>query len=275
MSKVIPAKTMVNESWFKSALHTSKPIDVFILLGHNPVRQTVSSSTLGTVYKAIRAVHPKTPIQILGGHTHVRDFSVYDDSAVALESGRYCETLGWLSMSGFNGRNSHFEGSKNPKGVPNPTRPAKDYSTSPFKYARRYLDWNRKTFIYHSNQDAQTFDIRAGKKVTTDVTAVRDELKLGEVFGCVPKSYCQTCVPFDNSSNIFPGVIVPAVSAIVQNPARADKSRIILGNTGGIRFDLFKGPFTFDDNFIVSPFRDVWFYIPDVPYNLAKNVITK
>src|ERR1035438_10044805 len=35
--------------------------------------------------------------------------------------GRYCETLGWLSMSGIN--SSTFGGSMKPRGVPNPTRP--------------------------------------------------------------------------------------------------------------------------------------------------------
>jgi hypothetical protein len=46
--------------------------------------------------------------------------------------------------------------------------------------------------------------------------------------------------------------------------------RLILLNTGSVRFDLPKGPFTFDDSFIVSPFTDAFEYIPDVPYSAAK-----
>jgi hypothetical protein len=49
--------------------------------------------------------------------------------------------------------------------------------------------------------------------------------------------------------------------------------KYVFCNTGGIRYDLFKGPFTYDDNFIVSPFRDVWLTIPDVPYNLASALL--
>ena len=87
VSKVIKAKDMVTQPWFLDAIHTKEPIDVFLLLGHNPVRPTDFSSTFKTVYNAIRAVHPDVPIQILGGHSHVRDFAIYDEITTSLESG--------------------------------------------------------------------------------------------------------------------------------------------------------------------------------------------
>ncbi|KAL7930964.1 Metallo-dependent phosphatase-like protein [Trichoderma chlorosporum] len=274
-SQVLKAADMVKEEWFTDALNTCDPIDVFVLLGHNPVRQTDSSNTLATVFNEIRKVHPVTPIQILGGHSHIRDFAVYDDNAVGIESGRYCETLGWMSMTGFSSSNSAYNGVKNPHGVANPTRPARPGAKSPFVYSRRYLDWNRQTFIYHTKQTEQTFDYGSGLRVTGDITTVRQDLKLGDVYGCAPQTWCISCVPFNDSSNIYPGVVVPAVTAIVVNKTREAKSRIIIGNTGVIRFDLHQGPFTYDDNFIVSPFRDIFRYIPDVPYDLAKTVLPK
>jgi hypothetical protein len=274
-SQVLKAKDMVKESWFTEALATSEPIDAFVLFGHNPVRQTDSSNTFNVVFNEIRKLHPITPVQILGGHSHIRDFAVYDDNAVGIESGRYCETLGWLSMTGFSSCNSGYNGVKNPHGVANPTRPARSGAKSPFVYSRRYLDWNRPTFIYHTKQTEQAFDYGSGLRVTGEITKVREELKLGDVYGCAPQTWCISCVPFENSTNIFPGVVVPAVSAVVVNKTREDKSRLIIGNTGAIRFDLHQGPFTYDDNFIVSPFRDIFLYIPDVPYDLAKTVLGK
>ncbi|KID89232.1 hypothetical protein MGU_03917 [Metarhizium guizhouense ARSEF 977] len=273
-SQVIKANDMVKESWFTEALASKKQVDLFILFGHNPVRATDKYSTFKVVFDAIRASHPKTPVQLLGGHTHIRDFAVYDDNAVGIESGRFCETLGWMSISGFDSSNSGFHGVGHPQGVPNPSRPAREGAKSPFVYSRRYLDWNRKTFLYHSKQTEKTYDYHSGLRVTGDITRDREELKLGQVYGCAPQDYCIDCVPFtDDKKNIFPGVIYPAVSAIVLNETRKDKSRIILGNTGAIRFDLHKGPFTYDDNFIVSPFRDVFFYIADVPFDKASKVI--
>lgn len=68
------------------------------------------------VFNAVRAVHPTTPILILGGHTHIRDCGEttihhlgfdtqlmkgilvqFDGRSMALESGRYMETIGWMS----------------------------------------------------------------------------------------------------------------------------------------------------------------------------------
>ena len=275
VSQVIKAQDMIQESWFLDALNTKEPIDAFVLIGHNPVRTTDSTSTFKTVWDAIRAVHPKTPIQLFGGHTHIRDFEVYDDSSVAIESGRYCETLGWLSMSGFNKHNSGYCGVDHPHGVENVCRPAANDSKSGFLYSRRYMDWNRATFIYHTNQHAHAYDSPAGVRITEDITKDRKELNLGHVYGCAPQNWCIDCAPFDNADNIFPGVIVPAAEAIVVNRTRKAFPRILFGNTGGIRFDLYKGPFTYDDNFVVSPFRDVFLYIADVPYPQASQLLQK
>ncbi|KAI0533274.1 ser/Thr protein phosphatase family [Xylaria digitata] len=270
VTKVIPAKTMVTQKWFMEAANNCDPIDVFVLIGHNPVRD----SSFQTVFEAIRAVHPNTPIHILGGHSHTRDFTVYDESSVAIESGRYCETLGWVSMSGFTRNNSGFDGIfPNPAGVPNPTRKATENSTSPFTFSRRYLDWNRKTFAYHAETwYDHNFDYDNGRATTADITKYREQLNLDELYGCVPQDYCMTCAPFDSSENIFP-LLSQALAEVVVSEERKDTARYIISNTGGIRFDMYKGPFTYDDSFIVSPFVDAFLYIKDVPYAQASTLL--
>ena len=301
LTKVIKTKDMIAQPWFNDTIHSfPEPIDLFLLTGHNvPRPANGSSNTLSLVKDAIRAANPGTPIQVFGGHSHVRDFVVFDGASTGLEAGRYCETLGWLSMSGFDGSNSGFKGAANPDGVPNPTRkavkvksnttttavatsttasstPSSISTSSPFVYARRYLDWNRYTFAYHTTADGKKkkFDTAAGLEVTADLTEARVTLNLGEVYGCVPDFYCMTCVAFNDSRSIFT-LLSDALATVVVSPNRTDKARIIISNTGGIRFDLYKGPFTFDDNFIVSPFRDVWRVFPDVPYATAMSVLPK
>lgn len=78
---------MVNEDWFLDAINSVMPVDLFLVLGHNPVRSSIGG-TFGIIHEAIREAHPLTPIQIFGGHTHVRDFAVLDESCTALESGQ-------------------------------------------------------------------------------------------------------------------------------------------------------------------------------------------
>lgn len=285
VSKVIKASSLVQESWFLNAINYTKPIDLFVVIGHNPVRTNVSSSTFGTLFSTIRKMRPDVPIQAFGGHTHIRDFVVYDNKATGLESGRYCETVGWLAMSGIKSTSCK---AKNPRGVPNPTRSAipptstgaasahlpSSTTTSDLRYARRYLDWNRLTFAYHAegSQRYATFDTPAGKQTTSEITADRAKLNLTSLYGCAPETYCQYCKPFLAEGNLFK-LLQTALSTVVVNETRKDIPRLIIINTGSVRFDLAKGPFTYDDSFIVSPFKDAFQFIPDVPYSQASKVL--
>ncbi|KAI1981992.1 hypothetical protein LOZ53_000756 [Ophidiomyces ophidiicola] len=277
VSKVTKAADMVKESWFKNAVNFSKPIDLFIVLGHNTVRPNSGGSTFSTVHSAIRQMRPDVPIQIFGGHRHIRDFVVYDEMTTGIGSGRYCETLGWLSLTGV--KSSTFTGSMRPRGVPNPTRAAVKQGekpgnkTSPLRYARRYMDWNRLTFAYHARKSQDRhFDTAHGSDVTGHITHQYKKLNLSYVYGCAPKTYCESCVPFGAEGSIYP-LLETALAATVVNKPRENTPRILLTNTGSIRFDLFKGPFTLSDSYIVSPFKNTFNYIPDVPYSIAKQVL--
>ncbi|KAK2747687.1 hypothetical protein FQN55_004857 [Onygenales sp. PD_40] len=287
VSKVTKGEDMIKEEWFTKAVK-KEDIDLFVVIGHNPVRSNDSDATLPTVQKAIRDMRPDVPIQIFGGHAHVRDFVVWDESSTGLASGQYCETLGWLSMTGI--KSDTYRGSAKPKGVPNPSRKAipvnETYSVqntppkygTPGKeeellYSRRYLDWNRLTFAYHAvkSQDSK-LDSKRGKAVTGDITEFRKAQNLSTVYGCVPQTYCESCVPFGAEGSIFK-LVETSLAATVVNESRADIPRLIIINTGTIRFDLVKGPFTMDDSYIVNPFKDAFQFIPDVPYSQAKEVL--
>ena len=292
VTRVIKTADLVKQPWFIGALNYSQPIDLFLVAGHNPIRPTASASTLGTLYNAIRGLRPDVPIQAFGGHSHIRDFVVFDDMSTGLESGRYCETLGFLSLSGI--KSSNFTANMHPIGVPNPTTKAirmgastatatagfpsstVNASNSSLVYSRRYLDWNRLTFAYHAagSQDS-TFDTSGGLGVSNEITGIRKELNLTALYGCAPETYCFSCRPYGTDGNIFSSLLPVALGTTVINPTRTATPRFIIINTGSIRFDLVQGPFTYDDSFIVSPFTDGFQYIPNVPYSLASQVLGK
>lgn len=72
VSKVIKTADLVKETWFLDAINYHEPIDLFVVIGHNPVRTTAKTSTFGLLYETIRGIRPDVPIQTFGGHTHVR-----------------------------------------------------------------------------------------------------------------------------------------------------------------------------------------------------------
>ena len=195
-------------------------------------------------------------------------------------------------MSGIN--SSTYNGTVQPQGVPHPSQPAvvvktansttkttqsqspssdgaltpENTSAESLLYSRRYLDWNRPTFTYHSTDSQSTFNTGVGLQVSGNITTDRKALNLSNLYGCAPQTYCQSCQPFGAPGNIFT-LLSTALSTVVVNQSRADIPRLIIINTGSVRFDLVQGPFTYDDSFIVSPFTDGFQFLPDVPYSLA------
>lgn len=86
----------VEQDWFKEALKDQN-LDLIVVFGHVDIR----SAEYAVLFSTIRASHKDLPIQFFGGHSHIRDFKIFDDKSVALESGRYMETLGFMSIDGL------------------------------------------------------------------------------------------------------------------------------------------------------------------------------
>jgi hypothetical protein len=87
-TKITKAKDMVREDWFHHAVNYPEPIDMFVVIGHNPSGRPGKGSTFPIVFEAIRAAKPDTPITMLAGHEHTRDTVIYDNKAVCLASGK-------------------------------------------------------------------------------------------------------------------------------------------------------------------------------------------
>jgi len=237
---------MVNETWFKDAIKEEP--DLFLLVGHMPVQK----DNWPLVFNAIRAVHPTTPIFIFGGHTHIRDCVQLDSRSMALESGRYLETVGWMSA-------------KLPKG---------QNSSAPLSLTRRYLDPNRNTYTYHTQ--AKNFDTSKGRKITTGLTALAKAWNLTSPYGTAPQDYFLSRTPYPSNSSVlslFVDQVIPKALAI-GNPSRANIPSTVIVNSGSQRFDLYAGPFTRNDQFIVSPFNDAFLYF-QVPAGVARQVLDK
>lgn len=59
---------------------------------------------------------------------------------------------------------------------------------------------------------------------------------------------------------------------IVKNPSRTNPAFYIT-NSGGVRFDIFKGPFTIDNMYQISPFRNLFYAIEDVPADIVSKLL--
>ncbi|CEH14630.1 5' nucleotidase [Ceraceosorus bombacis] len=238
---------MVKEAWFKQAIQD--PPDFFLLVGHMPVRR----DQWPEVIAPIRALHPTTPILIAGGHTHIRDAVKYDDNAVGIESGRYLETIGWLA--------------------------ANLTDTGKTSFSRSYIDANRRNYAFHAGLSSPKFgfDTPKGVLITAKMGKVARDWNLTQVYGNAPQDYyLDRVAPSSESSllNLLSNKVLPTVVS-TSNPSRASTPNFVIANSGSQRFDVYKGPFTKNDQYIVSPFKDAFLYIKDVPYQYASQIIHK
>lgn len=232
----------IKEEWFQEAIQ-DQDVDLFLVAGHVPVR----SKEYTAIFKAIRNVHWDAPIQFFGGHLHIRDYVKYDSNAHGLASGRFMETIGFMSIDGL--------------GAGAPT------------FSRTYIDNNLFSFLHHTELDESKFHAKNGKNVSKMIEDARKALHLDLVHGCAPKDFWMTRAPYPSDDSIYSWLENEVLPDALRDQSRHGTPALAIVNTGAIRFDVRKGPFTQDTTFIVSPFTNGFRYIKDVPRETAKRVL--
>lgn len=252
---VQPVEDTIEEEWFKKALQDHE-VDVIIVIGHVGVRMNEFS----VIFKAIRDAQWDTPILFFGGHVHVRDYTTYDSNSAAIASGRYMETVGFLSVDGIPGRKKKDIEAKR----------------ASIKFSRRYIDNNLVSYYHHSGKNESNFQTDKGKKVGNAIAKARKALDLGRKYGCAPETLYVNRAPYPSNSSIFSWLadsVFPTELAKTSRVAKDGKKALVLSNTGSVRFDIFKGPFTSDTEFLVSPFTSGLRFVPDVPLKIAARIL--
>ncbi|OAL00689.1 hypothetical protein IQ06DRAFT_147867 [Phaeosphaeriaceae sp. SRC1lsM3a] len=246
----------VKEEWFTDAIRDND-VDLIVVFGHVDIRST----EYALLFKTLRSAHWDTPIQFFGGHSHIRDYKIFDGKSVALESGRYMETLGFMSIDGLS------------------TGSTKDSHAAPQKakltFSRRYIDNNVYSMHHHSGKDEKSFSTEHGKNVSNAIGDARKSLDLTHTYGCAPRDYWVSRRPYPDSESIFSLIAEEMLpqSMSKSDHIKSDGKALVITNTGAIRFDIFKGAFTKDTKFLVSPFTSGFRYVPNVPYKAASQVI--
>ncbi|MCJ1308794.1 hypothetical protein MMC25_002449 [Agyrium rufum] len=255
---VQPVEQTIEEKWFQEAIR-DRELDLIVVAGHVGLDQLEFSK----IFEAIRLVRWDIPIQFFGGHAHVRAYHKMDAKSYALASGRYMETIGFLSISGLStsDKNKHFEKKIEAEAIASPS------------FSRRYIDNNLYSLYQHTGLNGSTFRTSHGRNVSNIIAQARKHLELDEKFGCVPSTLWTNRAPFPAKNSLFSWLQDSVLPEKVNDTGLGDRPRIIIANTGAIRFDIFKGAFTKDTVFIVSPFTTGFKYISNVPFEKADKIL--
>ncbi|GAM86511.1 hypothetical protein ANO11243_045250 [Dothideomycetidae sp. 11243] len=250
---VIPVEQTIKTGWFQDAIR-DREVDLFVVAGHVPVRD---SPEFTAVYKAIRSVQWDTPIQFFGGHTHIRDYAIYDKLSVGLESGRYMETIGFQSITGLSTRRAA-------------------QSRVKLQFERLYIDNNLFSLHSHTGMNASTFPTELGTNVTKAITSARKAMDLDKAYGCAPRTFWLSRAPYPSEDSLLTWLdqkVLPWIGKNVSTTSEEHRPAIVLTNTGAMRFDIFKGPFTIDTTYLISPFTSGVRRLRDVPYEKANKIL--
>ncbi|KAG7664822.1 uncharacterized protein J8A68_001639 [[Candida] subhashii] len=249
-TRVTPIARAIKQAWFKEVLETYKDkVDLIVIAGHTPI--TREWPEFHILHSALREYYPNTVIQYFGGHSHIRDFVVIDKLSTGLQSGRYCETVGWTSIN-----------IQDKQGLE-----VRD------RFSRSYIDFNLHSFLHHTDKTEDEFHTKNGVSLSQYIVDTRDELQLNSAIGHVRHSnYYVDYVPLDHPSNIFNLLTSKILHTLEPDKdVQSEEERIVIINTGSIRYDLYKGPYTIDSQYIVSPFENLWVKLT-VPKSIGSRV---
>ncbi|KAB8295945.1 hypothetical protein EYC80_008765 [Monilinia laxa] len=255
----------IKEEWFQQAIR--EDADLFVVIGHI----TLDGPEYKAIYKALRQQNWDTPIQFFGGHSHIRSFAKYDSKAYGLQSGRYMETVGWMSIDGI--KNDEKKGTPG-KEVTSGVQDTDLEKRASMSFQRRYIDNNLYGYHFHTGLNDTTFQTEHGKNVSNFITKARNALNLDHNFGCAPRDLWMSRAKYPSKDSLFSWLGDEVMPDVVSHPDRKDIPTIAITNTGAMRFDIFKGTFTRDTTFIISPFVSKFVYLKDVPFTAAEKVIT-
>ena len=265
-TRVQHVQEAIKEKWFQQAIR-DRDVDLFLVAGHIPLR----SSEFSDIFKAIRNVQYDVPIQFFGGHTHIRDYAKYDSKAYAIESGRYMETIGFMSIEGLSTKG---KGKTHQDYLSQDSHLIIGTSVASPKFARRYIDNNLFSFHRHTGLNISTFPTDHGRNVSAMIGAARKEMRLDKTFGCAPSDLWTNRAPYPSEESIFTWLEEKVLPDMIHDDKHGDGPRVVLTNTGAIRFDIFKGPFSKDNTYIVSPFTSGLRFVKDVPFSVAKRLLS-
>jgi hypothetical protein len=164
------------------------------------------------------------------------------------------ETVGFMSIDGLSTSNG-------PSKQSHPT------------FRRRYIDNNLYSFYHHTGLDAESFPTKKGRKVSQLIAESRTALELDQVHGCAPRDLWMSRVPYPNPQSIYTWLETKVLAETLKDESRGERPSVAILNSGAIRFDIFKGVFTQDTTWTISPFTNGFRYVKDVPYEKVQLIM--
>ncbi|KAG6882789.1 hypothetical protein C0993_009170, partial [Termitomyces sp. T159_Od127] len=125
----------------------------------------------------------------------------------------------------------------------------------------------------NSQKEKTAFDTTSGELMTAGLKALAAAFDLDFLFGTAPHDYTVNQNPYPSKDSLLSFLAADALPvALAVNNSRASIPNLIITNSGSLRFDIYAGPFTKNDQLTASPFADSFLYIPGIKLSVANAV---
>jgi 2',3'-cyclic-nucleotide 2'-phosphodiesterase (5'-nucleotidase family) len=243
----------VEEDWFVTAVSSTDDYDAVLVLAHMDVRDPLCLVILD---KIRTLVGDEMPVQFITGHTHKRDYQVFDPTSTSFEAGRYLDTVGFVSFPSIKStKNATVTAASEIASSLNVTKTKADPS-SLFHY--KFIDANVDVLAETLGMSTASFPTELGVEQSEFILRVQIEMGLKQVIGCVADTYYlnRSLDARDSLWGFFQNEVVPS---------RFSGNEILFLGDGAWRYDLFTGDVRFDDVIAVSPFNSSFWMWEEIP----------
>lgn len=237
---VLDPNDAMAQPWFETALQENE-YDAILVMAH----MGIDDEAVSAIRNGIRGIiGDGMPIQFVAGHTHQRRYTQVDDWSMAVESGRYLDTIGFMSF---------------PTQTTIETLASNVSTIDLFQHV--FLDANVNMLKYALDTD-ETFATNDGTELKDFIMQTQNELGLDKILGCSPMDYFinRSLQEPDSLWAVYRDFVVPT-----QLEQDSDTNRAILISQGSWRYDLFMGENTLDDIVAVSPFNEPIYLVGKMP----------
>ena len=276
---------VVKQSWFSNALKQESYDSILIMahMGHD-------DPLVDVILSAIRhVVGTFMPIQFITGHTHYRRYGIKDTYSTSIESGRFLDTVGFISFPTQNTvlstpSSSSAASSSSSSSISNNTSSTNDNdggSGDSSLFSHVFLDANvqvlRDTLGFMEGENDQ-FETANGRELTTFIDETRSKLGLTARIGCAPQDYYINRTMHSGNGDhhdslwrLYKEQVVPAT--LFPNDVSSPKA--ILVSQGSWRYDLLGGnDLQADDMIAVDPFNEPVYYLGSFPIDVVVRLNT-
>ena len=192
-------------TWMDEAYAAESP-DAVVVLAH----MDLADALVYKILDKLRKIDAHIPVAVMAGHTHYRGFLQLDQNAASLESGKYLDTVSWLSFD-TPARAPHLL-------APLPYRP----SPAATVFRHEFITASVASLAAACGRTAADFPTAAGAALKAEIALARAALSLDRVVGCAPRTYSvQADVGQEDSLwGLFMGEVVP--NALFSPPGNPD-----------------------------------------------------